>query len=470
MRSLLACSAGLLVSLPALASAEEVAEPCEPDALMCQAGPVAFHEELELPIQGGFDTGWVPQGSPLQVHFWAQLYASTFVDLAGELETSWPEALALEAVPTPGAGALGIHYGVDIGGEAMVQVEVLGQTYSWTGDIPYVPQFDFQVENQTTFDPWAFDGVTVGGSTMQETLFQVDVTSFIGIDIPGLSGGIELDVMMDLDATYRTEQIRVLEPDGMLVAGGAILSASPPVTNALYLGGPSVEYDVQPVGTIVYDGTLHLIPAFYIDTIGPDFSIPVADIPIPFSIDQKNFPFDAARVHVPLPDIELPADDAPPSGGEFDLPDNGLDFGQVWVGTSAPLALEIHNLGEAKLVASAAASDPAFVLAASELTLTPGAKASFIVNFEPTTEGDFSATLVLASNDPDEPTREVTLRGVAVPQGEDLGPTVPAEVLDEDDDGCNCRSAGTSRGSGAALGFAALALVFAARRRSSRVT
>lgn len=471
MRRLLACSVGLVASIPLLslsapASAEEVATPCEPGALTCAAAPVAFSKELELPIDGGFDTGWVPQGSPLQVHFWAQLYATSFVNLAGELETSWPEALALEAVPKPGAGALGIHYGVDIGGEAMVQVEVLGQTYTWTGPIPYVPQFDFQVDSQTDFDPWAFDGLTVGGSTMQETLFQVDVTSFIGVNIPGLSGGIELDVKMDLDATYRTNQIRVFEPDGMLVAGGAILSDSPPVTSALYLGGPSVEYDVQPVGSIVYDGTLHLVPAFYIDTIGPDFSIPVADIPIPFSIEQKDWTFDPARVHVPLPDIELPADDSSPQTGEFGLPENGLDFGQVWVGTSAPLALQVHNLGEADLVYSIAATDAAFVTTASELTLTPGANASIIVNFEPQTAGEVSATLVIASNDPDEPTREVALHGLAVDQGTDADPPAPTGDEPDEDDGCNCRQAGGASGSGAGLAFVGLALALAARRRA----
>jgi MYXO-CTERM domain-containing protein len=468
MRGILSTSLVLVLSAPAVALAEEVATPCDPDALTCQAGPVAFTKEIELPIAFGFDTGWVPNGSPLQVHLFANLYASSFVDLAGELETKWPESLTLEAVPTPGAGALGIHYGVDVGAEAHVEVEVLGQTYQWTGDIPYVPQIDFQVENQTTFDPWAFDGVTVGGSTMQATLAQVDVTSFIGIDIPGLSGGFELDVAMDLDATYRTDQIRVLEPDGMLVAGGVITNGTTPVTSAIFLGGPNVEYDVQPVGTVVYDGTLHLIPAFYIDTIGPDFSIPIADIPIPFSIEQKDWEFDKARVHVPLPDIALPSDDdAPPmGGGEFPTPvTEVLDFGDVWVGTSKPLAIELHNFGEAKLVSDVVASDDAIVAATNELTVAPGAKASVVVNFEPKTAGAFVGTVTLESNDPDEPSRTVEVRGNAVEQAVD-GEEPPAVDEPEEDDGCNCEAAGAPASSGSAAWLlAGLALVLGRRRR-----
>ncbi|NUO53955.1 MAG: choice-of-anchor D domain-containing protein [Polyangiaceae bacterium] len=466
MRVILSTSLVLVLSAPAVAFAEEVATPCDPDALTCQSGPVAFSKEIELPIAFGFDTGWVPNGSPLQVHLFANLYANSFVNLAGELETKWPESLTLEAVPKPGAGALGIHYGVDVGAEAHVEVEVLGQTYQWTGPIPYVPQIDFQVENETAFDPWAFDGVTVGGSTMQATLIQVDVTSFIGIDIPGLSGGFELDVAMDLDATYRTDQIRVFEPDGMIVAGGAI-TANQPLTSSIFLGGPSADFDVQPVGTVVYDGTLHLIPAFFIDTIGPDFSIPIADIPIPFSIEQKDWQFDKASVHVPLPDIALPSDDeVPMGGGEFPTPvTEVLDFGDVWVGTSKPLAIEIHNFGEAKLVSDVTASDAALVTATNELTVAPGAKASVVVNFEPTVAGQLVGTITFASNDPDEPSRTVEVHGNAVEQAVE-GEEPPAVDEPDEDDGCNCEAAGSPSSSGSAAWLlAGLALVLGRRRR-----
>ncbi len=455
----------LALAVPSLASAEELATPCTPDALTCAAAPIAFAKEMELPIEGGFDTGWVPAGSPLQVHLFAQLYASTFVELAGRLETSWPEALELEAVPTPGAGALGIHYGVEVGAEAMVQIEVLGQTYTWTGPIPYIPQFDFQVEAETPFDPWAFGGVTVGGSSSEATLAQVSATDFIGVNIPGLDGGFELNVKMDLDATYRTEQIRVLDPEGMLVAGGAILSETPPITSALYPGGPSVEYDVQPVGAVVYDGVLHLIPAFYIETIGPDFSIPIADIPIPFSIEQKNWLFDAVRVHVPLPDVALPGDPEAPTGqGEFAL-GPALDFGDVAVGSSAAVMVDIHNFGEAPLVGGLAADDPAFQPAASALTVGPGAKATVEVSFLPTSAGEITATLVLASNDPDEPSREITLRGNAIGGGaEDPAADPPVEEA-RLDDGCDCRQAGSRSDAWGIFGLLGAAALLRRRAR-----
>jgi len=177
LASCLAAAAGLATSD---AAAQVVAIPCEADPLVCLDGPLAFSKVKEaLPVSGGFDTGWIPQGSPLQVHLAAGLWAETEVSLLGDLRTSWPEVLEQRAVGTPGGGALGIHYGAEITAEARFEVEVLGQTFTWEGDIPYVPQFDFQVEQEQTFDPWAFDGFTVSGVTDQQTLATVDITDLV---------------------------------------------------------------------------------------------------------------------------------------------------------------------------------------------------------------------------------------------------------------------------------------------------
>jgi hypothetical protein len=302
-----ACAAVLVASVFSSTSAlaAETAEYCSETDMTCETAPIAFSKEIVLPVQGGFDTGWVPQGSPLQVHLWAQLWANSYVDLAGRLETTWPDALTLDAIPDPGGGELGIHYGVDIGAQAHVEVTVLGQTFDWTGDIPYVPQFDFQVEASNTFDPWGFEGISVEGSTMEATIAQISATDFIGVNIPGLDGGFELNTYIELTATYRTTKIDVVRmPNEDAVTGGAI-DAEGETTSDDYAGEHGIDYGVRPVGEVIYDGVLHLIPAFYIETIGPDFSIPIADIPIPFEFIQKDWEFDFAEVHVPLPDVEL---------------------------------------------------------------------------------------------------------------------------------------------------------------------
>ncbi len=476
---LLALATGSAAStLAAAASAQIVAVPCNADVETCLIGAMRFEKTKEaLPLGGGFDTGWIPADSSLQVHLAAGLWSEATVVLEGDLETSWPEVLHQRAVPRLGAGSLGIHYGAEISADARFEVEVFGQTFTWEGPIPYVPQFDFQVEQLQPFDPWAFNGFTVSGATEQQTLVQVSATNFVGIDIPGLDGGFELDVQLDLDATYVTTSVVVAEIDGMPVAGGPITSADG-ATRADYPGTPFVEHDVHVEGSLRYEGTLHLIPAFYLEILGQDFSIPIVDIPVPFSFEDKDWIFDPVRVHTPIPDIDLPAYEASPS----------IDFGDVEVGDERTVTIDIDNLGEhllyVKLVVDAGAP---ITLDADAVTVVEGGTAEVEITYAPTDEEPLDAVLVLVSNDPDEPTRTISLTGatVALPSGSGGGgPTGTggagsggatdqggAGGSDEADDfiasggGCDCTTSGTSSPTGGMLGALAIAGLLASRRR-----
>ena len=67
--------------------AGELVEYCSPDEPQCEVADLAFQKEVVLLVQGGFDTGWVPANSPLQVHLFANLFASSAISLAGQLAT-----------------------------------------------------------------------------------------------------------------------------------------------------------------------------------------------------------------------------------------------------------------------------------------------------------------------------------------------------------------------------------------------
>lgn len=447
------------------AFAGELAEYCSPEEPQCEIADLAFQKEVALPVQGGFDTGWVPANSPLQVHLFADLFASSSVSLAGQLETTWPEALTFRTPSTPGAGAFGIHYGFEIGAEAMVQVEVFGQTFSWTGPIPYIPQFDFQVDQSTEFDPWAFDGVTVSGETEELTLAQVSAASFIGIDIPGLDGGFELNTFVELDATYRTHEIKIARwQDGQLVAGGSI-TAEDDTTSDVYAGEKAVNVSVAPSGEVTYEGYLHLIPAFYIETIGPDFSIPIADIPIPFSFVDKNWDFDPVDVRIPLPDIQLAKDVAGTGGGEFpDAPDAPIDLGDIFIGESASVPVMLTNEGEAQLVGLVDVAGAGFSVDLGDLDLAPSTGATYVVTFSPSEAGEVVATLSFATNDPDEPLRTVEIHANGIGDGEEEEET-PGGSTPLPEDGCDCSTTSSSANHGWAA-LLALGLLASRRRRA----
>ena len=455
--SALGVAAVLLASPRASADPTTLAAPCGDDPLYCEAGgPLKFDKTDALPIQWSFDTGWVPGNSPLQVHIWADIWANTHVALAGDLVTSWPDALTLEAPGNKEGGDFGFHYGADFGAQGKVSIKVAGQTYSWTGDIPYVPQFDLEVKDHKIFDAWAYaPGVKLSGLTQPQKIASVGLKDIIG-GIPGLDGGFELEVALQLDATYTTDQVVVSTPDGAQVEGGPITSAAGK-TSAKYLSGPSVELDVHPEGTVSYDGVLHLVPAFYISVLGQDWQIPIADIPISFPITDTKWSFDPQRVHVPLPDLVLPK--------------TKIDFGDVEVGQKLLLPYSLWNAGEAKVAATITSSDPAvFPPWDTQLDVETTLTVDSAVRFIPTQAGFFTAHLTIASNDPSDPIQTIELRGRAlrsnllIPVAEEDPPTTPDEVA-----GCGCRTASergsTEGGLGAAGLLVALALV---RRRRVR--
>lgn len=464
---------GTVVSAVALlyaesASAEEHAKRCTPDATACMTAPLAFSRDFGVdPI--GFDTGWVPQGSPIQVHLFAQLFAETHVAMGGHLRTTWPAesgpGLTYATPGEPGSGSLSFHYGVNIGAKAKVQISVLGINYSWTGDIPYFPQFDYHVAAQGAFDPWAFDGFTVDGSTTQQTLAQVSVTDFIGINIPGLDGGFELDSYTELQATYRTLRMLVARPDGTVVEGGPILAeAATTFDHADKPLGGFVEVDVHPEGEVRYDIVLHLIPAFYIDTIGPSFSIPIADIPIPFTLTQGDWNFDPVRVRVPLPDITLEGDPVDVLPGELEI---ALEDGDEDEETPASATFSVANDGEETLVSTLNVEGP-FTASIGLSELGIGSVTNVTVTVDTDEPGDHEGTLTIASNDPDEPARVVQL---STHVDERILPDPPEEEAFANSKamaagGCLCSSVQGSTQDGFVVALAGLAVV--ALRRSRR--
>ncbi len=414
----------VLVATVREARADIIAVGCEADPDWCKTGPVAFDYSDTLPIEWSFDTGWTPMNSPLQVHLWAGVYATTRVSLKGALETNWPEALTLAVPGAKNGGLLSYHYGVELGAQAKIHITVAGQDYDWIGDIPYVPQFDFQVQGEQVFDAWGWNpGATLSSKTNPQKLVSVGIGDIVGGSIPGIDGGFEVDIALELAATYKTDRIVITTPDGKPVEGGDITEPDG-TTKAKYLNGPSVELDVHPEGTCDYDGVIHLIPAFWVELLGKTWNIPIADIPISFPITQTNWNFNPTRVHVPLPDLV-------PSKTE-------IDFGEVEVGQKALQGFSLWNAGEARSVVTMVSSSPdLFPAWDPSLNIEPGITTDTAVRFIPVKNGPFEATLYVASNDPSDPVQEILLKGIAFG-----GPNDTAQDSISEESGCACRQSG----------------------------
>ncbi len=455
-KSLLAASAfalGIAV-FPRAASAEIVAVDCAEDPDWCKTGPIAFTASDTLPIEWSFDTGWVPANSPLQVHLWAGVYATTRVSLKGALETSWPESLLLRTPGNLDGGLLSYHYGVELGAQAQLHVKIAGIPYDWVGDIPYIPQIDFQVEGEEMFDAWGFaPGATLASKTAKETIIEVGLSNIISIPSVLVDGGLKVDVQMELAATYTTERIVVKTADGEPVAGGDITSDDDE-TKAKYLNGPSIDLDVHPEGNVDYDGIIHLIPGMWVEILGQNFAFDIADIPISFPITQTKWVFNDQRVHVPLPDLVLPKEE--------------IDFGEVEVGQKSLESFSLWNAGEASAKVTIVSSSPELFPAWDpSLAIDPGLTADTAVRFMPKKNGPFEATLFVASNDPSDPVQEILLRGVGF--GGPMDASASQDISQES--GCACRTSpdGAPAPAPAGLALTALAGVAALMRRRRSV-
>ncbi|WP_437958675.1 choice-of-anchor D domain-containing protein [Sorangium sp. So ce119] len=450
-RALRGTAAALTLLAPAAASAyDSLAAPCPDDPLFCRRGPVAFQRRDAIPLELDFETGWIPPSSPLQLSLRAAVYANTEVSLSGALEASWPEALSLAAPGDPGGGVFACDYGLDVSAQGRVSISVLGQDFDWTGDIPYVPQIDFQVHTRDKFDAWGWDpGVTLASSTDVQRLASVSLADIIG-SIPGIDGRFELDVAMDVTARYATHRVAVETLDQATVSGGDI-TPEQRASSTEYLGGPSVELNVRPEGSVRYEGTLHLIPAFGVSLLGREWSIPIADIPLAFPLTEQAWRFESERVHVPLPDLALDKQE--------------IDFGTVEVGQANAELVTLSNVGEALLDVAVTAGDAeSFELADAALEIDGETATDFAIRFAPKAAGEFTATVLLASNDPDAPEQAIFVRGVGVDRPEE--PPDSGEPAAQDG-GCACRAAAGAQGGGAwaAAGLSLAALAGGLRRR-----
>jgi len=455
VRRLLTLAPFLTLLVPAAASAQIMAIPCKDDPYRCSIAGIDFSKKVEAPFTFDFDSGWVPLNSPVQVHLYGGLYAETEVKLSGFFQSKYPDALLLSTPGKPEGGELSFHYGLVVGAKGKVELDVGFDTFTWEGDLPYIPQIDFQVQGAEDFDSWAFDPpATLTSSTQPVTLAQIGIGDIIGVSIPGIDGGFQLDVAVDLTATYRTDRIVVERGDPLMsVAGGAIVTQDG-VTNDPYTGETHEIFRVHPEGTVSYDGTIHLIPTFYVELLGQTWEIPIIDFPIDFPITDSEWIFDPQDVQIPFPDLRDPP--------------LVWDMGKVPVGLINKDKVPLTNKGEALLWVSGALAaedkDGPFAVQDEPALVNDGESGGIDVFFAPQKPGPFEATVELETNDPDMPTLTITLKGIGdgeigifTPWEDDGGIAEPT--------GCGCR---TSEGNGYAFGLVLLPLAAVLRRRRRR--
>lgn len=102
---------------------------------------------------------------------------------------------------------------------------------------------------------------------------------------------------------------------------------------------------------------------------------------------------------------------------ELDLPENAIDFGQVFVTGTQTKTLKIINAGHAALEVSAITIDPEaiFTTQTNEITIPALSEVEIFIQFSPQALGESTSTLTIHSDDLDESNTEVILSGTGIP-------------------------------------------------------
>ena len=341
-----------------------------------------------------------------------------------------------------------------------VKVSAFGLTaqfaFSGTKLLNKVPGAKFAYDSKATqeFSPWGFGGVDTklnAPDLANATLFSLPFSTFPDIlDPADWEGAFGIRASTKPTFKYKTTKVMISGSNAPITtgAGEAVLDAE---------DGDFMEVMAQVDGTMDVAGTIGIQPFVSMSkAFGKAFSTTLGfdAVSFPYTTPTSNVNFQAALVHIPLPNVHAPT--------------KGIDLGDVKSGGSASKTVTVENSGEMPATMTFSSSDPQFAVPGGSITIAPKAKYDLQVKFSPNGGGPALADITVASNDPDSPTQsfQIGANGAEVKDSGDESTDLPGAPPSVDS-GCGCKTAGTTTSTGgwAGIGLLALGITVAARRR-----
>ncbi len=389
------------------------------------------------------DTGWLPSGSPLQVRFSILGEGGTDVVMEGDADLWWPTDLNLGFTPEVGSGELVADTWLEA--TTAIKVDVFG--LSWEEVIDNRSLND--VAGELDFDPFVLDDSTTNRVEL--------VSTEVGTELINYSLDIFAGVGLTFTASLAPQAVIGFEGLGWQTADQYLSSAWGTLTFAPL--GQAMQ-EVVATFQASWDATLALIltPEIFLDAgwLG-SYSVVRFDVPITLSSSSFVQDFPSTTLSFPLPVMRT------------DL--ESYDFGDLQIGELRNLNLAVFNDGLLDLEGATAMTGSTYFSAYPNYFLAgSGQEDGMVVSFNPQTAGEFEASLLLTSNDPSTPTREILLVGRALepevePEPDDTGgegnAVIPSEV-----GGCGCSA--SRAGAGAWLALPALLALVSFRRRRAQ--
>jgi uncharacterized repeat protein (TIGR01451 family) len=195
-------------------------------------------------------------------------------------------------------------------------------------------------------------------------------------------------------------------------------NGGPTFTLAFSPGSPAIDAGDPAFDLYDYD------PPLLYDQRGPGFSrvagnvIDIGAFEVQGEVTPTPTPTATATITPTATPTPTPTSTATRGNPNINISPLSLAFGGQPVGTgSAQLTTTISNTGTGNLhlgLSFGGANPTDFVVDSSIMTITPGNSAPVLVTFTPLAIGPRSATLIVGSDDPDEPTINVSLSGTGI--------------------------------------------------------
>ncbi len=419
----------LSVLLPAVANAADESKT-----------DVDFHAETQL-FRGTQWSQFFPEDSSLSARFSADMDTFVTIDMVGENHLDWPEGEVQSGwndIKQPGIVTLV----ADAKMTADVAVDLWGFnfTYSiWSREFTWEQSESFQSlllpENETNSVSVAIDKTEFN---VIDEYYEVDYGVFLTF-----SG----DVAPQNSATITGEKIRTNRRNVETIDAVATLDG--PEENDGMLDMESMWY-----GNVTSSFAVDVTPTIGLchDWFGC-FEVPftynwhIAD-------DERQIKSEMVNYELEIPAIDMTA--------------TTLDFGDVTVGETVTMDVQIGALSNATLLADAVVDQPVFDVGTGSIIAINGQDGTLTVSFTPDSLQDHYGTVTIHTNDPttDEVTIALSGTGVELPVEDPNDPTDTddgGEYVDDLNGGCGCSSTSTGGPAGfAVLGLGMLGLI---RRR-----
>jgi MYXO-CTERM domain-containing protein len=351
-------------------------------------------------------------------------------------------------------GTISAHYTLTPSLEATIYG--VGVKYDAAQLINKVPggSFHYDAKASTSLLPWGFAPTALKGTPPaldQSTVFAVPFSS-IGVSEDIVEGTLAIQASANPTFTYATKSVR-LDSEAITKADGIA---------KLAIGDDDfLDLSASVSGEIQLGGTLDIRPAVKVDTVAgyPTFGLVKYSFTAVSPKIGGNAPvpvnFGAATIHVPLPNVKVPA--------------ATLAMGSLEAGQSKSKSITIQNTGELGGKMTFTSSDPQFTVPTGEVKVGPKGTYELKVGFTPTSAAPASATITVKSNDPGDPEQTFRVAANGAPTGDESDPEASNEGGElegvTENSGCSVSTSHSSTGGAYAVLGLGLGLVAFLRRR-----